>query len=134
MISHCADVTSTLNAAFGSKLGLEDQHINNGAPLFLSVAENQRGEIRTSDTMTQLTCGGGKPGQGYPAVMTPRGVRRLIPKECAKLQGFPPDHTAITVRGKPAADGPQYRALGNSMAVNVMAYIGERIQLAEDMQ
>ena len=54
-------------------------------------------------------------------------VRRLTPRECERLQGFPDDWTAIEYRGKPAADGPRYKALGNSMAVNVMRWIGERI-------
>lgn len=54
-------------------------------------------------------------------------VRRLTPRECERLQGFPDDWTAITYRGKPAADGPRYKALGNSMAVNVMRWLGERI-------
>ena len=59
-------------------------------------------------------------------------VRRLTPTECERLQGFPDDYTAITHRGKPAADGPRYRALGNSMAVNVMRWIGERIAMVDD--
>lgn len=63
-----------------------------------------------------------------PATMA---VRRLTPRECERLQGFPDDWTAITYRGKPAADGPRYKALGNSMAVNVMRWIGLRIQQAE---
>jgi DNA (cytosine-5)-methyltransferase 1 len=54
-------------------------------------------------------------------------VRRLTPRECERLQGFPDDWTAIVYRGKPASDGPRYKALGNSMAVNVMRWIGERI-------
>ena len=57
-------------------------------------------------------------------------VRRLTPRECERLQGFPDDWTMIPWRKKPAEDcpdGPRYRALGNSMAVNVMALIGERI-------
>ena len=54
-------------------------------------------------------------------------VRRLTPIECERLQGFPDDYTLVPVRGKPAADGPRYRALGNSMAVNCMRWIGERI-------
>ena len=54
-------------------------------------------------------------------------VRRLTPRECERLQGFPDDYTLITHRGKPAADGPRYKALGNSMAVPVMRWIGERI-------
>jgi DNA (cytosine-5)-methyltransferase 1 len=56
-------------------------------------------------------------------------VRRLTPRECERLQGFPDDYTLITHRGKLAADGPRYKALGNSMAVPVMRWIGERIQL-----
>jgi DNA (cytosine-5)-methyltransferase 1 len=59
-------------------------------------------------------------------------VRRLTPRECERLQGFPDDYTLIPYRGKPAADGPRYKALGNSMAVPVMAWIGRRIQLLED--
>jgi DNA (cytosine-5)-methyltransferase 1 len=57
-------------------------------------------------------------------------VRRLTPRECERLQGFPDDHTLIPWRGKPAEecpDGPRYKALGNSMAVPVMRWIGERI-------
>jgi len=57
-------------------------------------------------------------------------VRRLTPRECERLQGFPDDYTLIPWRKKQAADcpdGPRYKALGNSMAVNCMAWIGERI-------
>jgi len=57
-------------------------------------------------------------------------VRRLTPKECERLQGFPDDYTLIPI-GKKAADGPRYKALGNSMAVPVMAWIGRRIQEVE---
>lgn len=59
------------------------------------------------------------------------GVRRITPRECERLQGFPDDYTAIPFRGKPAADcpdGPRYKALGNSMAVSVMRWIGQRIE------
>jgi DNA (cytosine-5)-methyltransferase 1 len=63
------------------------------------------------------------------AVMASLAVRRLTPKECERLQGFPDGYTDVTYRGKPAADGPRYRALGNSMAVPVMAWIGRRIQM-----
>ena len=54
-------------------------------------------------------------------------VRRLTPIECERLQGFPDGHTAIPYRGQPAADGHRYKALGNSMAVPVIAWIGKRI-------
>jgi len=54
-------------------------------------------------------------------------VRRLTPRECERLQGFRDDYTLIPWRGKEAPDGPRYKALGNSMAVPVMRWIGERI-------
>jgi len=58
-------------------------------------------------------------------------VRRLTPRECERLQDFPDDYTLIDYRGKPAADGPRYRALGNSMAVPVVAWIGQRIEMMD---
>ena len=58
-------------------------------------------------------------------------IRRLMPVECERLQGFPDGYTDIPYRGKPAADGPRYKALGNSMAVNVMRWIGRRIEMVE---
>jgi DNA (cytosine-5)-methyltransferase 1 len=61
-------------------------------------------------------------------------VRRLTPKECERLQGFGDDHTMISWRNKPAdecPDGPRYKALGNSMAVPCMAWIGKRIDAVE---
>ncbi len=63
-------------------------------------------------------------------------VRRLTPVECERLQGFPDNFTDIPWRKKPAGecpDGPRYKALGNSMAVPVMRWIGERIQLIDDL-
>ena len=61
-------------------------------------------------------------------------VRRLTPRECERLQGFPDDWTKIPYRGKPAdecPDTPRYKAIGNSMAVNVMRWLGVRIDAAE---
>jgi DNA (cytosine-5)-methyltransferase 1 len=73
--------------------------------------------------------GGGVPGM----VSAQMQVRRLTPVECARLQGFPDTYLDITYRGKPAADGPKYKALGNSMAVPVMHWIGKRIQQVQDI-
>lgn len=67
-------------------------------------------------------------------VATLMAVRRLTPRECERLQGFPDDYTLVEYRKKPAADGPRYRALGNSMAVPVMRWIGERMAMVEGMQ
>ncbi|WP_261402884.1 DNA cytosine methyltransferase [Chenggangzhangella methanolivorans] len=57
------------------------------------------------------------------------GVRRLTPVECARLQGFADDHAAIVYRGKPAADGPQYKVFGNSKAVYAVRWLGGRIAM-----
>ena len=177
----------------------------------IAFAENSRGEIRLQGGDGQITgplsTGGGKPGQGFPAIAFsykdhgadatvdmsptlragnhdtshansgqppaiciqhasigrhdaagPQGkgyqedvaftqdsrssadvvqygmqVRRLTPVECERLQGFPDNHTMISWRGKDAdecPDGPRYKAIGNSMAVPVMRWIGERIAAA----
>jgi DNA (cytosine-5)-methyltransferase 1 len=73
---------------------------------------------------------------GYMALTPPTStVRRLTPVECERLQGFPDNFTAIPWRKKGAEDcpdGPRYKALGNSMAVPVMRWIGERIRLVDD--
>jgi DNA (cytosine-5)-methyltransferase 1 len=69
-------------------------------------------------------------GGGTPLIPQAMTVRRLTPRECERLQGFPDDYTLIPWRKKQAEDcpdGPRYKALGNSMACNCMAWIGERI-------
>ncbi len=63
-----------------------------------------------------------------PALLTAMQVRRLTPEECEALQGFPRGYTAVPHRGKPAADGPRYKALGNSWATPNVQWIGKRIQ------
>ena len=68
-------------------------------------------------------------------VATTMQVRRLTPVECERLQGFPDGYTAIPRRNKPASecpDGPRYKALGNSMAVPCMRWIGDRIRKTQD--
>lgn len=65
------------------------------------------------------------------AIQEQMAVRRLTPRECERLQGFPDDYTRIAWRNKApedCPDGPRYKALGNSMAVPVLAWIGRRIQ------
>ncbi len=94
----------------------------------IAFAENQRGELIESDQAYALQTSGGKPGQGYPAVHTGMQVRRLTPLECERLQGFSDGYTKIPK----CSDSGRYRALGNSMAVPVMAWIGRRIQEVDD--
>ena len=208
-----AEIASTLNAAFGDKQGLEDQHINSGAPLFVPIGNVQDGSVTTlsSREYKGLSCGrdsmtsaavvydttnitsptnGSNPKPGdpvftlasgqHPPLLTPQvrrltpdksktpavawdeelnareelagtllrggaggrrdgvmqasAVRRLTPVECERLQGFPDDYTQIPWRNKPAEncpDGPRYKAMGNSMAVPVMRWIGERIEMVD---
>lgn len=124
------DVSPTMRA-----MGHGDSHANAGGQLAVAFAENSRAELRLcggdGQVMSQLTTGGGKPGQVQPAIAMPWAVRRLTPRECERLQGFPDDFTAIPRGNKPVADGPRYKALGNSMAVNVMGWIGHRIDLVD---
>ena len=69
--------------------------------------------------------------RGPDVVAHQSAVRRLTPRECERLQGFPDDYTLIPWRRGMASDGPRYKALGNSMAVPVMAWIGRRIAAVE---
>lgn len=139
----------------------------------MAFAENSRAEVRLENGDGQITgalsTGGGKPGQGTPAiaiagntigrapknggngtgfsietgytltksdlhgVMHDMQVRRLMPMECERLQGMADTHTQIPWKNKSTTDcpdGPRYKAIGNSMAVPVMRWIGERILLA----
>jgi DNA (cytosine-5)-methyltransferase 1 len=127
-------VAPTLNAAFGDKQGLEDQHALSGAGHFvpgvvgaLACNTGPNGHDAGNFACNQSV----DAGHLIPATMA---VRRLTPRECERLQGFPDDFSKIPYRGKPAdqcPDGPRYKALGNSMAVNVMRWIGERIALVD---
>ncbi|HCF3394013.1 DNA cytosine methyltransferase [Pseudomonas aeruginosa] len=70
-------------------------------------------------------------GRGQPITPEAAGVRRLTPRECERLQGFPDDYTLIPWRGKPAEecpDGPRYKSIGNSKAVPVVRWIGRRLK------
>ena len=86
---------------------------------------NQSIDGQTAGTLTQA-CGG--TNTSGPKVMQSMAVRRLTPVECERLQGFPDGYTDIKPNGKDTPDGPRYKALGNSMAVPVMKWIGERIE------
>jgi len=79
---------------------------------------------------------GGQGGSQDGMMQRDMKVRRLTPIECERLQGFPDNYTQIPWRNKNAEDcpdSPRYKAMGNSMAVPVMRWIGERIQMVEDM-
>ena len=98
-----------------------------------AFAANQRGEVRLQggdgDVVGAIPANqSGKQVQG---ITDGYAVRRLTPRECERLQGFPDGWTEVPYRGKSAdecPDTPRYKAIGNSMAVPVMRWIGERIQ------
>ena len=213
-----AEISSTLDTTFGTKQGLEDQHVNAGCPMFvpaemstvqtlrakrpgeggmshdhehlvpalspalntcsganhapdtkayvvqpIALAENtigrkpenggngdgftEEGPMYTLNATgvhgvaqptivhgTQDPCvsdiafAQGRNNGGENVMVQAMAVRRLSPKECERLQGFPDNYTDIKPKGKATPDGPRYKALGNSMAVPVMAWIGKRIQ------
>ena len=75
-------------------------------------------------------------GGGHAAVTEGLNLRRLTAREWERLQGLPDDYTRIPWRGRPAAqcpDTPRYQCIGNSMAVNVMRWIGQRIEMADQL-
>ena len=98
----------------------------------VSFASNQRGELRLQggDGTVVGAIPASRSGKQVQGVTDGYAVRRLTPRECERLQGFPDDWTKVPYRGKPAEecpDTPRYKAIGNSMAVNVMRWLGVRI-------
>ena len=117
------DVHATIDAHKGSRR-------QEGVVAF---AQNQLGEVRTNDeVMGTVNTNQNASGRNTAMVHQAMQVRRLTPTECCRLQGFPDDRCDITFRKKPAADGPKYRALGNSMAVPCMMWLGWRIHKATE--
>jgi DNA (cytosine-5)-methyltransferase 1 len=151
-----SDIAPTLRA-----MGHGQSHANGGGQVAVAFAQNQLGEVRAGDVVNTLNTNANASGRNtpmiafgwqnsasqgdsvsehvtpgldkskVPAVAMRSAVRRLTPREAERLQGFPDDHTLVPYRGKPAADGPRYKALGNSMAVPCMRLIGERIAMVD---
>jgi DNA (cytosine-5)-methyltransferase 1 len=112
------DIAPTLRA-----MGHGASHANGGGQVAVAFQSKQSATAQApsfddvAPTLDVAKAGG-------MATLTTRAVRRLTPRECERLQGFPDDYTRISEK---AADGPRYKALGNSMAVPVMRWIGQRI-------
>lgn len=123
------DTAPTLRA-----MGHESSHANAGGQV--AVAFDLRGREGGAvpegphDTANIRAASGGS-SRSY--IAEPMAVRRLTVTECERLQGFPDGYTLVPYRGKPAADGPRYKALGNSMAIPVVSWIGTRIQMIEEL-
>jgi len=121
-VRELGDVCTTVSATYGTGGGNVPVTIQ---PIGFDAYNNDvTGDVsKTIDT-----------GQDYhhvPNILQHMAVRRLTPIECERLQGFGDNYTDIQPKGKPTPDGPRYKALGNSMAVPVMAWIGQRIEQVE---
>jgi DNA (cytosine-5)-methyltransferase 1 len=120
------DCSPTLRA-----MGHAASHPNGGGQVAVAFQSSQSG-VRVGETHATLDANNGS--RRHNGIALAAAVRRLTPRECERLQGFPDDYTAIPWRGKPAAecpDGPRYKALGNSMAVPVVRWIGHRIAMVD---
>lgn len=105
----------------------------NNQPTVCYENHAQDSRIREIDCSPVISAKAGTGGNNLPLVAAST-VRRLTPRECERLMGFPDDWTRIPWRGRPAEqcpDSPRYKACGNSMCVNVMRWIGMRIEMAE---
>lgn len=103
---------------------------------YLAFAQNQEGELRTSEVANTVTTTGNASARGTGNVLHGSIVRRITPTEEERLQGFPDSHTKIPYRNKPAdlcPDGPRYKALGNSWAVPVAQWVFERIDKVDKL-
>ena len=94
----------------------------------VAFAQNTRDELREMPYVGALAAEPGMKQTSY--IRQAMKVRRITPRECERLQGFPDDWTMVPYRGKPAKDGNRYKALGNSFAVPVVRWIGARIAAA----
>jgi DNA (cytosine-5)-methyltransferase 1 len=146
-----SDIAPTLRS-----MGHDASHPNAGGQLAIAFSTNERGEVRErpihkslngsqsgkqfdgviygtpSSIPSEASCGkqaenSDRSDGARDLAQSVIAVRRLTPRECERLQGFPDDYTLVEYRGKTASDGPRYKALGNSMAVPVMRWLGERI-------
>jgi DNA (cytosine-5)-methyltransferase 1 len=128
----------TINEKTSQTIGSSASDVNHyEAVLEPKAVDFRNSKIDGDVTMTLQS----KPNGGYsvnyqPGVLQTMAIRRLSPKECERLQGFPDDWTKIPYRNKPTdqcPDGPRYKACGNSMAVPVMRWIGQRIEYVESL-
>jgi DNA (cytosine-5)-methyltransferase 1 len=142
------ETETMLPVAYGLSTQQEPKWAENLSPTLAMPSKSGGGQVTavafapdvTATMVGRSSRGGGQtnsPGHNADETLVAYGwrVRRLTPTECEALQGFPRNYTNIPYRGKPGApDGPRYKALGNSMAVNCMAWIGRRIEMVDRME
>jgi DNA (cytosine-5)-methyltransferase 1 len=131
--------TETLPIAFGAQ-NSANQGDSVSTEVTPTLDKSKTPAVAISDPARTLLASGSDASPCYDRgpnfVAKSNAVRRLTPTECERLQGFPDNFTQIPWRNKPAEDcpdGPRYKAMGNSMAVPVMRWIGERIEMVENL-
>ena len=126
------EITGTLTTGFGARGFDSDTILNNQ---FAVESYTQSSFAQYKEGIGTLRASGGDFGSGSETIIKEgRSIRRLTPLECERLQGFPDNYTQIEWNGKPkdqCPDSHRYKAIGNSMAVPVMRWIGERIKQTE---
>ena len=109
--------------------GHHNSHANGGVMPAVAFAQNQRDEVRLMDVAGALAS---EPGMKQQTYVHTSAVRRLTPRECERLQGMADDVTNVPWRGKGTSpDGPRYKAIGNSWALNCIEWIGERMLIVD---
>jgi len=103
------------------KIGCLKAHGSGGSQVAVAMVHWQQGGGEVEDNVSGALRANAEHSYQFARIQST--VRRLTPRECERLQGFPDDHTAIQYRNKPACDGPRYKALGNSMAVPCVEFI-----------
>lgn len=133
---NCRDIQSDL----APTMNHSKSHANGGGQVAIAFTERTRADGRSLETQADLAYAVTNPGSGGRTqerqLYDGCGVRRLTPVEVERLFGFPDNYTRIPWRGKPAEscpDSPRYRALGNSIAVPVLRWIGRRIEMVEGL-
>ena len=133
------DVFNTINTnsnASGRNTPLLMQETQAVAWSIMPMNSGKDYKARPTDVAQPLMASGPVGGNQGGDFIQEMQVRRLTPTECERLQGFPDSYTQIPYRNKPAEncpDGPRYKAMGNSMAVPVMRWIGKRIKMVDEL-
>lgn len=130
----CMTDTQTNTMVSDEVCGTLAHRMHKDAPV-VSIHQNQIGDVHVTEEMTGTITA--ESSVSRQQLVYDTVVRRLTPRECERLQGMPDDWTRVPYRGKSAEDcpdGPRYKAIGNSMAVPVMRWIGERIAMVDKLE
>jgi DNA (cytosine-5)-methyltransferase 1 len=124
----CGEIAPTLDAQMDAKWG-SFQWTKQKLAVAIMAHGQANAEIRTDGISPTLTC-----LHEAPILATPENLRRFTPLECERIMGFPDNHTAVPWKRGTMPDGRRYKMLGNSMAVPVMRWLGERIRMVDALE